>query len=127
VNRFLVDSNVVIRMIFESERISMRVRNILEEGGHDFYFSAAVPWELSIKAGLGKLGHDIRNAYYELLKMGWIELPIEGVDGLNAGALPRHHGDPFDRIMIAQAQRHDLTVLTADADFDPYDVKVVRG
>ncbi len=124
---FLVDSNVAIRLMLETAKIQPDLRRILSDPTNDFNFSAAVAWELRIKSALGKLSNDISRLRNAMLEIGWTELAIDGEDGMRAGALPPHHKDPFDRIMIAQAQRYGLTILTADENFEPYGVKGVRG
>ena len=72
-------------------------------------------WKLTIPAGL----------IDELEQQGFAELPITIEDGLAAGALPPHHEDPFDRMLIAQALRRDLLLLTVDRRFADYDVRLM--
>jgi PIN domain nuclease of toxin-antitoxin system len=76
---------------------------------------------VAIKAAVGKLTMP-DGLRQELEQHGFDELPITVEDGLTAGALPRHHGDPFDRLLIAQAVRSRLVIVTADRRFADYDV-----
>jgi PIN domain nuclease of toxin-antitoxin system len=83
--------------------------------------SAASAWEAAIKAAVGKLTVPV-GLREELERHGFTELPVTVEDGLAAGALPRHHGDPIDHMLIAQAVRRGLVIVTADRRFADYDV-----
>jgi PIN domain nuclease of toxin-antitoxin system len=88
--------------------------------------SAATAWEISIKRGLGKL--DSPDDLEEQLEAnGFVPLPITIADGLAAGHLPRHHDDPFDRMLVAQAQARSLTVVTRDPRFASYGVELLTA
>ena len=86
--------------------------------------SAATAWEISIKQALGKLEapDDLEAA---LAASRFQPLPITVAHALAAGRLPRHHDDPFDRMLIAQAQHAQLTVVTHDPKFRLYDVAIL--
>ena len=87
--------------------------------------SSATAWEISIKHAKGKLPYvDTPTAVEE---NEFEPLAIEVDHGVAAGALPPHHRDPFDRVLIAQAQRESLVVLTEDSAFADYDVETVRA
>ena len=83
------------------------------------YVSAASAWEISIKSALGKLAapNDLEAA---LAQSRFLPLPISIADALEAGRLPRHHDDPFGRMLVAQAQRMGLRLLTADRRLAAY-------
>jgi len=87
--------------------------------------SAASAWEISIKKALGKLmaPDDLEQQVDE---SGFAALPISLVHGLAAGRLPRHHDDPFDRMLIAQALEEGLTLVTHDKRFSDYEVALMR-
>lgn len=86
--------------------------------------SAASLWEISIKRALGKL--EVEGILLDqLAENGFDPLPISWEHAERAGALPLHHRDPFDRMLIAQAQADDLTVVTRDRAFAPYGVRVL--
>jgi PIN domain nuclease of toxin-antitoxin system len=94
----------------------------MEDDSNPFLFSAVTIWELRMKQALGKLDHvDRVDALYEpdLVTL----LPITHVHAEAAAALPLHHPDPFDRMLIAQAQVEDAVILTADRAFAAYDVR----
>ena len=86
--------------------------------------SVATPWELEIKRRAGKLVLDER-AWTEPRLAAFRLLPIEFEDALAAARLPLHHRDPFDRMIIAQALRRQLTIVTTDRAFDAYEVAVL--
>lgn len=88
--------------------------------------STATAWEIATKKALGKLrAPDDLSAQIE--NNGFTPLPISIEHGEAAGALPRHHDDPFDRMLLAQAMIEDLTVVTRDARFEAYGVQVLRA
>ncbi|MDR1710744.1 MAG: type II toxin-antitoxin system VapC family toxin [Propionibacteriaceae bacterium] len=93
---------------------------------NDLYFSAASMWEIAIKANLGRADFrvDAEEFYRELLRNGYLEVPISGRHGLAAGALPQLHRDPFDRILVAQAACEGLTLLTADSQVAAYSAEI---
>ena len=110
------------------------VRKVYVEAGseieNELYLSAASAWEIAIKYQLGKLQLPSRPAELipELMsKTTVVALPIRHSHGLRVAELPPHHSDPFDRLLVAQAQLEGLPLLTADPQFEPYDVEVLRA
>ncbi len=84
-------------------------------------------WEIAIKTELGKLDFPI-DRFEQMLDLTRFEtLPIEPRHALAAGALPRHHNDPFDRMLIAQARIEGLVLVTADAALRRYDVVLLES
>jgi PIN domain nuclease of toxin-antitoxin system len=124
---YLLDSNICVRLAIERHLIKPKIQAILSDPDNKFCFSAVTPWELAIKVAKGKLDFDIDALMTLLDALGASENPVTSQDGRLAAGLPRHHDDPFDRLMIAHAITHDLRILTTDKDFDVYGVKVVRG
>lgn len=97
---------------------------------HELLLSAASSWEIAIKVAIGKLALPSAPAVYVPDRMhssGVIGLPVTHAHALAVASLPRHHRDPFDRLLVAQAQLEGLTILTADRVFDSYDVSVRRS
>ena len=84
--------------------------------------SVATIWEICIKAGLGKLAVDLPELLENLARDGFELLPITCADCLAVSALPHHHGDPFDRMLIVQARDRGLTLLSDDRNFAGYEV-----
>lgn len=96
----------------------------MEDGSVPLYFSAASIWEIAIKRAKGKL--KVPDGLMETMtERGFVELPVRSDHGLIAGALPPHHGDPFDRMLVAQAQSEGLTLVTRDPRITAYDVPVL--
>ncbi len=88
----------------------------------------ASSWEVAIKIGLGKLTLDRPAAEViptELLRNGFSLLPIDHAHVLAVSDLPRHHGDPFDRLLVAQARTEGLSLVTADGRLSAYGVPIV--
>lgn len=96
----------------------------IEDSGNDVFVSPVAVWEISIKEAAGKL-RPPRDLLTLLHARGLGALPITWEHGLAAGALPRHNGDPFDRMLVAQAQLEGLTLVTRDPVFEQYDVRVL--
>ncbi|WP_432570849.1 type II toxin-antitoxin system VapC family toxin [Kineococcus sp. SYSU DK005] len=120
----LLDTHVLLWWLSDDERLPERMRAAVADGENEVFVSAASAWEMSIKAALGKLTapDGLRE---EMERQGFTELPVTVDDGLTAGALPRHHDDPFDRMLIAQATRRGLQLLTVDRRFSDYDVRLL--
>ncbi len=112
------------------ERFSEGSRNLVETSENDLHLSAASTWEIAIKYGLGKLTLPSRPAKLipELMsKTSVSPLPVLHSHALRVADLPMHHRDPFDRLLVAQAQLEDLPILTADPQFEPYEVEIFRA
>ena len=120
----LLDTHVLLWWRGDYRRISVRAREAIADPGHVLFFSAASIWEMAIKHAAGKLKMpaDVLDTFEQ---RGFTELPMSSRQGLIAGALPPHHGDPFDRMLVAQAQSEKLALVTNDARIAAYDVPVL--
>lgn len=110
------------------ERFSDRALRLVQDPNTDLVLSAASSWEIAIKYSLGRLPLPAPPAEYVLERIetsGVTPLPIEHTHALWVAGLPSHHRDPFDRLLIAQAQLEELAILTADRQFEPYDVEIL--
>jgi len=118
--RLLLDTHALLRWLAD-EDLTDQVREAIADPGNLVMVSAASAWEISIKKALGKLTapDDIERQVDE---GGFTPLPITIAHGIAAGQLPRHHDDPFDRMLIAQAFAEGLTVVTHDKRFADYEV-----
>jgi PIN domain nuclease of toxin-antitoxin system len=96
---------------------------LLNDESNPLLFSAVVEWEVRIKEALGKL--TVADGFNYVDQAGAVILPITHAHAVAAAQLPLHHRDPFDRMLIAQAQLEDAVILTADPAFAAYDVRVV--
>lgn len=121
--RLLADSHVLLWFVAgDRQRISTALRGRIEAA--EVMVSIAGLWEIAIKSALGKL--DAPAGLPERVQeLGFELLPVAPEHAWHVRSLPHHHGDPFDRLMIAQAQLERLPIVTADAAFDDYDVEVV--
>lgn len=110
--------------------VARRLPELTEEVKHlldtepSVFVSAVTPWEISIKQSLGKLDGPTDLAE-RVRDSQFTSLPVTAGHGVRAGRLPEHHRDPFDRILIAQAQTEGMTILTRDKWIPSYDVRVM--
>ena len=128
--RLLLDTHVWLWMVAEPERLSRRAVKVLENPNNDLLLSAASAWEISIKQALGRvdLGGAVDRMLPDLMQQTAVAaLPITHPHAILAGQLPRHHADPFDRMLIAQAAIEGIAIVTRDAAFSPYDVETIAG
>ena len=117
-------------MALSPERFSPRGRRLVEDQRNVLYLSAASAWEIAIKHALGKLRLPEPPISYvpdRVAALGVQPLPIEHEHALHVATLPPHHRDPFDRLLVAQAQLDDLPILTADPLIEAYDVTTIAA
>ncbi len=118
-----MDSHAALWSLLNDDRLGPEARSELGSAT-DAMFSAVTPWELNITAKSGKL--QVPPGMAERLEAnGFTELSITSAHGERAGMLPLHHRDPFDRLLIAQAQIERLTIVTVDAAFRDYEVDLL--
>ena len=122
----LLDTHAFLWFVSGSKHLSARARSAIEHPDATRYVSAASAWELAIKRQQGKLPESARftpslSAY--LRRRGFTELPISAAHAEAAGALPLHHRDPFDRLLIAQARLEALELVTNETLFDAYGIR----
>ncbi|WP_434046796.1 MULTISPECIES: type II toxin-antitoxin system VapC family toxin [Sorangium] len=126
--KLLLDTHCWLWLAAEPERMRRDVVEMLVAAGNDVYVSAATAWEIVIKHALGKLILPISPAEYiptRMAALGHLSLPIEQRHALQVAGLPPHHKDPFDRILVAQAQVEGTDLVTADRLMAGYDVRVI--
>jgi PIN domain nuclease of toxin-antitoxin system len=123
--RYLLDTQVLLWLFVRSQSVDARVRTILADPANLVYASAASTWEIAVKSALGKLelpgnlGHYVSD---RIARAGLTVLPIVPAHTLGVLTLPPHHRDPFDRLLIAQAQVEAMILVTNDPVFGEYDV-----
>jgi PIN domain nuclease of toxin-antitoxin system len=122
----LLDAHALLWWLNGGSTLSAVARAAIAEPANETLVSAATVWELAIKQGLGKLKIDA-DLLAEIDRVGFSGLPVTMEDGNLAGALPRHHKDPFDRMLVAQAKRLDALIVTRDRAFSSYDIKVITA
>jgi PIN domain nuclease of toxin-antitoxin system len=126
--RLLLDTHVWLWMIGEHERIDAETKRALTDPQTELFLSVASVWQIVIKHAAGKLkytGQPGVQVPLHIERSGVSPLSISVGHALAAGALPIHHRDPFDRLIIAQAQVEELTLVTSDERFAAYDVPLM--
>jgi PIN domain nuclease of toxin-antitoxin system len=126
--KYLLGTSVRLWSLAAPERIGREGLELLARGTEEFYLSAASSWEIGIKSGLGKLRLPEPAASYVPKRMaaqGIRPLAITHSHALAVSELPTYHSDPFDRLLIAQAQIEGMGILTADRAFRLYPVEIV--
>lgn len=123
--KLLLDSHAFLWWLEESPKLSSEARQAVADPSAIVHISAATVWELSIQAALGKLDLDGADLVEEIEENDFIELPMTARHSSAAATLPRHHDDPFDRMLIAQARLEGLTVVTRDPAFRAYGVPIL--
>jgi len=116
--RLLLDTNALLWWLAD-ESLSAQARDAVADPANLVVVSAASAWEISVKKALGKLAapDDLEQ---QVAAGGFSPLPISIAHTIAAGQLPRHHEDPFDRMLIAQASAEGLTIVTRDKRFEDY-------
>jgi PIN domain nuclease of toxin-antitoxin system len=122
----LLDTHALLWWLTDSPRLAQPARDAVAAPSSDVLVSAASIWEIAIKQALGRLAAPTDLAD-RLVGEAFTELPISWSHATRAGGLPPHHDDPFDRILIAQAQTERLVLGTADAAIADYDVILLQA
>lgn len=122
---FLPDTHAILWFLDGDPRLSVHARSLMEDKGNSLFCSIASLWEIAIKVNLGKLplNRPFQDIFPAKLEANSIEiLPIRVAHLYQLAALPHHHRDPFDRLLLAQSLSENLTLLSADSAFDAYGV-----
>lgn len=122
----LLDSHALMWALHDPGRLDPDTAEAIRDPRRAVFYSAASAWELELKAARGKL----------TLPAGWLDaaaaagflhLPVTAAEAKESAHLPSHHTDPFDRVLVAQARQHGLTIVTRDALIAPYGVPVLTA
>jgi len=120
--KYLLDTQIVIWAMVGSAKLSDRARGILENAENLFFVSSASVWETAIKHAVKP--EDIPVTAEQMTRFcresGIVELPIRFSHSQRVSTLPMHHNDPFDRMLVAQAQEEGLRLLSHDGKLPPY-------
>ena len=113
---FLLDTHVLLWAAGEPDRLPAEARSLIEDPASELVYSAASLWEVAIKKGLGREDFrvDPRVLRRGLLEHDYTELVVTGAHAVAVDTLPPIHKDPFDRLLVAQAQIEGITLLTVD-------------
>lgn len=121
--RLLLDTHVVLWWLSDDRRLGAQARRLIANSGNHVAVSAASVWEMAIKSSIGKLSvpDDVTGA---VVDCGFAPLAITMEHAARVGELPLVHRDPFDRMLIAQAQVERLELITGDAGLGEYQVNL---
>lgn len=122
--RLLLDTQVLLWALMNPGRLSTAAIDAIETGENQILVSVASPWEISIKAALGNLAPP-EDLELQLKEMRFELLPIALRHTEAVAFLPHHHGDPFDRMLVAQAQVDGLTLVSSDREIRRYPVSLL--
>jgi PIN domain nuclease of toxin-antitoxin system len=123
--RLLLDTHALLWWLDGDRRLSARARAVMADETNEILVSAASGWEIATKSRLGKLALAAGAAARlgeVVVAQGFTTLPITLADALRAGALPGRHGDPFDRMLAAQALDLGIAIISRDRCFDMFGV-----
>lgn len=125
---YLLDTNVLLAALLAPERLPPEVVAGLSDSSNTVYFSAASIWEIAIKRSLNRADFDFspQDIHRLARDTGFTELMVKGEDCYPLVDLPWHHRDPFDRLLIAQAQSSPAYLLTTDGMLSQYSELVVH-
>ena len=123
--KYLLDTHVLLWWIADDPKLRADTRATITNPDHDLVVSTASVWEAAIKRAVGKLRFE-PPVLLDTLRRGALRvLPITAEHALAAGDLPRHHEDPFDRMLVAQALAERLTIITRDPRLRAYQVAII--
>lgn len=128
--RLLLDTHVWLWSLAAPERIAPELRERMSDANMALFLSVASVWEIAIKYRLGRLPlpePPERFIPARLVRDGVVALPVEVAHAARVASLPDHHADPFDRILVAQAQVEGMTIATADRALSLYEVALIRA
>lgn len=126
----LLDTECWLWLGLKPERFSASIRLLIEAADTELRLSAASVWEIAVKHAKGKLPMPVAPSEYiqtRLARTRTMPLPITHVHALRSAELPPHHHDPFDRLLVAQAQIEGLRLVTADPQLRRYDVEILEA
>ena len=125
--RILIDTHALLWYLQGDPNLSNLALTTIENKDNDVFVSIVTLWEIAIKSGLGKLElqRPFENLEVDLQQLDIKILPINFAELDIYRSLPMHHRDPFDRILIAQSIGNSLTMITRDALFQPYSIRVM--
>ncbi|MFP4260233.1 MAG: type II toxin-antitoxin system VapC family toxin [Opitutales bacterium] len=120
---FLLDTHVFLWALGDSQRLKPEAAAAIRDPRNAVFVSAITSVEVAIKSALGKLEAPL-DLEDEIILRGFSHLPLHFKHGAALRALPQHHQDPFDRMLIAQAIEEKLTIITHDRKFELYSVSI---
>ena len=126
--RHLLDSHVLLWTFTDRKRLTQRALSLIEDDANELFASMVSLWELSLKVAKGKLelpGDSVQVLFDQIERTRMTLLPISQRHIIRSEKLPPHHGDPFERLLVAQAIEEDLVLLSADTKMPLYLPQVI--
>lgn len=124
--QYLLDTHALLWTIFEPEKLTEEAREIIGDHNNVICISLISLWEISIKQNIGRL--EIPDNFFQVVHQGGfkiISLTLEEIARYKT--LPLHHRDPFDRMLVVQAQERGLTLITRDSKIAKYEVQIIKS
>ncbi len=122
--RLLLDTHALLWWLADDRRLGRRARALVADPGNDILASVVSLWEIVVKIRIGKLQADIGAIERQVAHEGFVRLPILPAHLASLAALPLHHRDPFDHLLIAQARSEGATLISDDRNFAAYHVSL---
>jgi PIN domain nuclease of toxin-antitoxin system len=126
--RYLFDTHAWLWLLLAPKRVGKKTKALVLDGRHEFHLSIASAWEIAVKHAAGRLALPEDPLEYVQSRTrddGVKLLPIRLEHVCGAAVLPRHHADPFDRLLVSQARAEDLAIISHDENVALYDVRVI--
>lgn len=125
---YLLDTHILLWWLFNDPKLNAECREIIRNPAHSILVSSVTAWEIATKYRIGKLPEaaELVKDYQKILaRAKFIELPVTTTHALRAGTLPIEHRDPFDRMIMAQAELEQIPVITYDAAFQTGLIQII--
>lgn len=126
--KLLLDTHTLVWWLSDDDQLSDRARDCVSDPQNQIFVSAASAYEVSLKHSMGRFPEAqvlSRNWANIIHSAGFDLIDISSAHGLRAGLLPRHHGDPFDRLLIATAVEETMSLVSKDHAIAQYDVPMI--
>jgi len=123
--RLLLDTHALLWWLADDDRLSAKARKAIANPDHQIQISAVSGWEISLNRSLGRIEVSFEALVDAIDECGFDMLPVSLQHGLIAGALPAHHHDPFDRMLVAQCQAEGLRLVSNNRQIADYEVDLL--
>ena len=123
--KLLLDTHALLWYLTTPEKLPVAAHRAIQAAQNDVFASLASAWEISIKVGIGKLVFDAQELAQALPAAGVVPLDISLQHAARVAELPQHHGDPFDRMLVAQAMCESMILVSRDRELSRYGVRVL--